>query len=278
METLVPAAAWLFTFAGFFLVARSAFRWFDQLSSRFATAGFAPTLQAWLRTVAPRDLKQHVSHSLSLLGEPTSRADEVTGSYLFSGVLAALAAQAVALLAFRQVVPFAAVATAPVVVGFLALDLRSRGRARITQIGRDLPGLLNTLNLLLNAGSTLENALQTVAQTQAGTPLGKELGQLTQDRQMGLDRASAFRALAERVPRDDLRSIAAAIELAERLGTPLAETLQRQSEEIMRRRVENATRMAKEAAVKLALPNTLIMIAIALLIAGGMLPNLTRLL
>lgn len=278
MESLLAASVWVFRFGAWFLAVRAAQLWLQSKQEKYQTQGIADTLRAFLKDVCPKELTAHVKLSVHLLGESSATVPDRCASYLFTAVCVALGMQAMATLLFRQLFPFAAIATFPVVVAFKALDLRSRGRMRMTQIGRDLPGLLNTLNLLLNAGSTLENAIQTAVGSYGGTAIGDELGQLVRDRQVGLDRTSAFRALAERVPRDDIRSIASAIELAERLGTPLAETLERQSDEIMRKRVERATRIAKEAAVKLALPNTLIMIAIALLIGGGMLPNLTRLL
>jgi|CXWL01.1.fsa_nt_gi Flp pilus assembly protein TadB len=277
MEPL-DLAAWSFRFAASFLFVTAALKWLEAQQSKFRTAGVVDTLYAFLRENCPAELNAHVSLSTHLLGESSAKVRDVCANFLFTAFSAALGMQAVATLLFGQLVPFAAVATFPVVLGFQALTLRSRGRERMTKVGRDLPGLLNTLNLLLNAGSTLENAIETAVDSYRGTAIGDELGQLVRDRQMGLDRTSAFRALAARVPRDDVRSIAAAIELAERLGTPLAETLERQSNEIMRIRLESASRIAKEAAVKLALPNTLIMIAIALLIGGGMLPNLVRLL
>lgn len=274
----VEIAAWIFRFTAAFLFVRAGLKWLEAQQARFRTAGVVDTLYAFLRETCPSELKAHVGLSVHLLGESSAKVPDLCANFLFNALSAALGLQAVTTIFFGQLVPFAALATFPVVLGFQALTLRSNGRERMTRVGRDLPGLLNTLNLLLNAGSTLENAIETAVGSYRGTAIGDELGQLVRDRQMGLDRTSAFRALAERVPRDDVRSIAASIELAERLGTPLAETLARQSNEIMRIRLESASRIAKEAAVKLALPNTLIMIAIALLIGGGMLPNLVRLL
>jgi pilus assembly protein TadC len=277
MEAL-DLAAWGFRFAASFLFVTAGLKWLEAQRARFRTAGVVDTVYAFLRETCPKELTAHVGLSIHLLGESSSKVPDLCAKFLFTALSAALGMQVVATILFGQLVPFAAIATFPVVMGFQALTLRSQGRQRMTRVGRDLPGLLNTLNLLLNAGSTLENAIETAVESYRGTAIGDELGQLVRDRQMGLDRTSAFRALAARVPRDDVRSIAAAIELAERLGTPLAETLERQSNEIMRIRLESASRIAKEAAVKLALPNTLIMIAIALLIGGGMLPNLVRLL
>lgn len=278
MDLLFSVSAWFFRFGASFLFVRSAQKWLESQQAKFRTPGVADTLRAFLREKCPPELKAHVGLSLRFLGESSAKVPDLCGDFLFTALSVSLGMQLGATLLFGQLVPFAAIATFPVVLGFQALDLRSRGKLRMTRIGRDLPGLLNTLNLLLNAGSTLENAIETAVGSYKGTAIGDELAQLVNDRQMGLDRTSAFRALATRIPRDDVRSIAAAIELAERLGTPLAETLERQSAEIMRVRLENASRVAKQAAVKLALPNTLIMLAIALLIGGGMLPNLTRML
>ncbi len=284
METILDIVPWLLTFGAFTAVALAVQKWLIFQQNAHDAPDVVAGVRAFLMDYHPQNgfiapmhayFVAHVEKSVALLGEPPSRVREICGQYLFTGVTAGLIGQAFATLAFGQILPFAFVFILPVAVSSQCLQLRLGGDVRIKQIGRDLPRFLNTLTLLVSAGSTLENGLQTASRAYAGTALGDEVRKLLRDRDVGMDRTSTFFALADRIPRADVRSLAGAIETSDRLGTPLAQTLEDQATAIMRDRLERASRLGKEAAVKLALPNTLILLAIALLIIGGVVQNLT---
>ena len=62
-----------------------------------------------------------------------------------------------------------------------------------------------------------------------------------------------------------------AINLGEELGTPIGQTLRVQADAIRMRRTQRAEKLAGEASNKMALPNTLIMLANILLILAPLL-------
>jgi len=74
---------------------------------------------------------------------------------------------------------------------------------------------------------------------------------------------------------EDLLALVLSLDIADNLGTPTTATLKKESETIRSRRLQRAERMAREAGPKMALPNTMIMVANVLLILGPFLPKLS---
>lgn len=147
--------------------------------------------------------------------------------------------------------------------------LRSAARERLGAILRRLPYAMDLMVLVVEAGGTLDEALETVtASRREGDPLAVELSAALAEVGAGGTRSAAFRRLAERLDLDELTSLVAALERAQATGAPVAETLEAQSEMVQRRRMQRAEKLAVEAPVKMMFPNMLILIAVLLIVLG----------
>lgn len=140
-------------------------------------------------------------------------------------------------------------------IGFLVPDvwLSHVRQRRQQQIRVALPEALDLLALAVRAGLGLEQGLAEVTREVEG-PLGTELARMLKEQQLGRTRHEAITALKERNSDEDLQRLTAALLHADRLGTPIAQTLQVQANELRRRRRSRARETAGKAPVKLLVP------------------------
>jgi tight adherence protein C len=161
------------------------------------------------------------------------------------------------------------------VFGIPGWNLRSKAQRRVAQIAHRLPYSLEVVVLATETGAGLDEALGILVREDPANPLHEEFDQVLRDAHLGLKRKEALRAMSERIGTEDLASLVMALDIAEDLGTPMAETLKKQAEAIKTARLQRAERMAKEAGPKMAIPNTMIMVANVLLILAPFLPKLS---
>jgi hypothetical protein len=202
--------------------------------------------------------------------------DDVVGESMLYAVLAASAAWVVTVAvggAWWNLLP--AMAAVIAVFGIPGWNLRSKAQRRVAQIAHRLPYSLEVVVLATETGAGLDEALGILVREDPANPLHEEFDQVLRDAHLGLKRKEALRAMSERIGTEDLASLVMALDIAEDLGTPMAETLKKQAEAIKTARLQRAERMAKEAGPKMAIPNTMIMVANVLLILAPFLPKLT---
>jgi tight adherence protein C len=156
-------------------------------------------------------------------------------------------------------------------------NLRARANRRIVKLTRRLPYSLEVVVLASEAGAGFEESLGILVREAPDEPLHEEFDQVLRDAHLGKTRREALKAMAARVDTEDILSLVMAMEIAEDLGTPVAATLKTQAEAIRGNRLQRAERLAREAGPKMALPNTMIMVANVLLILAPFLPKLTML-
>ncbi len=287
MGTLVESAVLLFTFAtaaalaSFLLapgeseaVVRARIRALRQAAERSAAAAAGdPDLSEPLsrRVLAPalarlRDLvlrwtpggwRAKLDQRLRQAGEPMD-----AGSFVVLVVLAGLAGAGILgwVLASGNVSGLSpAVRTALWVVGTGAAAglpsfwLGSAVQRRRTAIQRSLPEALDLLCVAVEAGLSLDGAVQKLSERLPG-PLTEELARTLMEMNLGSTREQAWRHLAARVDLPDLRTVTAAIVQAERLGTSLAHVLRIQAGEMRSRRRQRAEERARQVPVKLLFP------------------------
>lgn len=133
------------------------------------------------------------------------------------------------------------------------LLLYSQGQKRQFAISRELPEALDLLALTVRAGLGFEQGVAAVVEEVSG-PLGIELDRVLKEQQLGRSRRDALVALHDRNRSEELRSLVSALLHAERLGTPIADTLYVQARELRRRRRALARERAGKAPVKLLFP------------------------
>ena len=147
------------------------------------------------------------------------------------------------------------VALGSVLFGFFGPDLVLRQKADKRQqlIRRSLADTVDQLVISVRAGLGLDAAIARVARTTEG-PLASELARVVQDSRAGVPRATALAALAERVRVPELRQVVVALAQAEKLGVPVAQTLQVQAGELRLKRRQHAEEQAMKLPVKILFP------------------------
>jgi tight adherence protein C len=159
-----------------------------------------------------------------------------------------------------------------VLVALTAWLLRRRlavlARQRLTLIKRRLPFLLDLLTLLMEAGSSLLQALDEAVHEFRGQPVAEEFGRVLADIRMGRTRTEAFLAMRERLQDAEVGGVIGSIIQGEHLGTPLAQVFRMQADVLRVKRTQRAETIAAEAGVQMLLPGILVMAAAVLVILG----------
>lgn len=140
-------------------------------------------------------------------------------------------------------------------IGYLAPDLAvyNSGLKRTEEIRLKLPDALDLLDLCVESGLSLQAAMAKVAEVQSG-PVAQEFARVLQEMRLGVARADALQALADRATQEDLRQLVAAIIQAESLGIPIAGVLKEQANEMRAKRSSRARELAQKVPVKILAP------------------------
>lgn len=127
---------------------------------------------------------------------------------------------------------------------------------RQERIRRGIPDGLDLLLVCVEAGSSVESAIQRVARDMvaAHPDLAGELAVVVRKTKAGAPRADALRGLYERTGVDELRTIAASIVQSERWGTSITKVLRVSADTLRRKRRQSAERRASTAPIKMTIP------------------------
>jgi tight adherence protein C len=152
--------------------------------------------------------------------------------------------------------------------------LYQKAAHRTVKIERALPDALDLLSISVEAGLAFDAALAQVARNTEG-PLAAEFARVLQEMQIGLGRANALRALAERSSLPDLRSFCSAMVQADAFGIPIGQVLRVQSGEIRVKRRQRAEEAAQKIPVKIMVPLVLFILpALFIAVLGPAIINL----
>jgi tight adherence protein C len=99
--------------------------------------------------------------------------------------------------------------------------------------------------------------------------LAEELQLVTLESQMGIPRSEALANLAVRTGLDEVRSLTAIINQAERFGTSIAKALRNQSDALRTKRRQAAEERAQKTTVKLMAPLILFIFPAILVVLAG---------
>jgi tight adherence protein C len=124
-------------------------------------------------------------------------------------------------------------------------------RSQIMQ--RQLPDSIDMLTISVEAGLGFDAALTQVARNTTG-PLAQEFFRVLQEMQIGMGRAEAMRALADRTNIQDIKIFVGAMVQAEQFGIPIAQVLRIQSKEMRLKRSQRAEEKAQKLPVKIIFP------------------------
>ena len=149
--------------------------------------------------------------------------------------------------------------------------LGSRARKRQAKMGRELSDILDLLITCIESGLGIYEALRTVgreAQRQERL-LGGELMLLSAEIGAGSSLAQALRSLAERTGVDDLKSVAAILIQSEKLGAQMAPALRACSDSLRTKRRMRAEEAAQKSTIKMLFPLVLFVLPAMLIVIIG---------
>ena len=155
----------------------------------------------------------------------------------------------------------------------LRRNLANRARTRLTRIKRRLPFFLDLLTLLMEAGSSLLQALEEAVHEFRGQPVSQEFGRVLADIRLGRTRTESLLAMRDRLQDGEVGGVIGSIIQGENLGTPLAQVFRMQADVLRVKRSQRAEAIAGEAGVQMLLPAVLVMAATVIVILGPFVLN-----
>jgi len=134
--------------------------------------------------------------------------------------------------------------------------LGSAIKRRREKIKLSLPDGLDLLSICMEAGLGLDQAVVRVGQElRVSHPqLSEELLQVNFEQRAGVQRIAAWKAMADRVNVENVRSFVAMLIQTDRFGTPISKSLGIFSEALRTQRRQQAEEMAAKTTIKLVLP------------------------
>lgn len=164
------------------------------------------------------------------------------------------------------------------VLGFVVPIWSLHGQAvkRTARIAKQLPYTLDLISLVMQAGATFREAIDTLVRDHPEDDLNQELNVAMQEIDFGTTRSAALANLAERIPLDSLRSVVGAVNQAESLGAPLATTLKLQADMLRQQRSVRAEKLSASASLRILVPSMLILMSVVLIVFAPMIIRYVR--
>lgn len=158
-------------------------------------------------------------------------------------------------------------------IGFLLPDLwlSSAISSRQENIRHSLPDTLDLMVISVESGLGLDAALQRVGDEMRHVHpiLSEEFQIVTLESQMGIPRSEALGNLSTRTGVEEVRSLVAIVNQAERFGTSIAKALRNQSDALRTKRRQAAEERAQKTTVKLMAPLILFIFPAILVVLAG---------
>lgn len=149
--------------------------------------------------------------------------------------------------------------------------LKMRTKANQLALTNALSDALDLMVVCIEAGLTIDAAMQRVGQELAGAhpSLSRELGLTHMETRVGLSRADALRNLGQRTGNSALASLSSMLIQAERFGTSIADALRIHSETLRINRQMAAEELAGKASVKMSFPLVLCIFPSTFIVLAG---------
>ena len=158
-------------------------------------------------------------------------------------------------------------------VGFYApnIYLSNQAQKRRANIVQVFPDALDLLLICVEAGMSIEAALQKVAQEigSSSPELAEELSLLTAEMSYLPERRMAYEGLSKRVNYPGIKSVMTAMIQAERYGTPLGNALRVMAKENREMRMSSAEKKAAALPAKLTVPMILFFLPVLFIVILG---------
>ena len=121
-----------------------------------------------------------------------------------------------------------------------------------------------------------ERAVQTLIRDAPEEDMNQELRIALSEIEFGATRAAALSHLAKRIPLEPLHSVIAAINQAEKLGTPLSTILKLQADMLRMHRGVRAEKLSASASLRILVPSTMILMAVVVIVFSPMIIRALR--
>lgn len=153
-------------------------------------------------------------------------------------------------------------------VGFWApmWALRESARKRTTSISKKVPYTLDLIALMMEAGASFTEAIDTCVRDEPDDQFNQELKLVQAEIEFGTPRSGALMNMARRIPLDSLRGVVGAINQSEALGTPLSTILKNQASMLRHLRSVRAEELAAKASLRILIPSMFILLAVVLVV------------
>jgi tight adherence protein C len=220
-------------------------------------APFIRRARAFLSRRTPEAQRQALELLIDGAGRPGNlSATDVT---LIKYAFAVLGLVAGALLAFPRFNPLVSVlvVVALTALGFYSVPLwlRSRAASRRGQIQRALPDAIDLMVISVEAGLSLDAALQQVGTKMKGkSPIGDEFERVVTEIHLGNTRQDALYAMGNRTGLDDVNQLVQALSQSEQMGVPVAKMLRTHSESARAVRRQRAQERGGRAGLMMLFP------------------------
>ena len=221
--------------------------------------------------LTPLDLNSRINRLLVLAGNPPAwDAERVVALKIIGGVAGVfLGGMLMTMVPFPSLVKIVMVSVFAL-LGYTipSAQLRAMANGRQKGIQRQLSDVMDLLTISVEAGLGLDAAIAQVTRNVPG-PLAEELMRLSQEVQIGVGRADAFRHLGERVEISELRGFTLAMVQADLFGVSIANVLRAQSRELRHKRRQRAEEIAQKIPVKLLFPMIFLVLPATFIIVLG---------
>jgi tight adherence protein C len=159
----------------------------------------------------------------------------------------------------------------PLAFGFMYPNfwLGSKVKNRQGLILRELPHVIDLLNICVGAGLDFMVAVTRVTQGFRSSPLIDEFNTMLKEIQMGSSRRVALKNLAVRINSPEISSFVRTLLQADKMGTPIAEALKMQAEEVRFRRFQRGEEQGLKAPIKLLFPLLFFILPVVMIIVAG---------
>ncbi|TAM38546.1 type II secretion system F family protein [bacterium] len=228
----------------------------------------------WLPLTARfKDFEQRIPFSTEAIRRRLIKAGLPMGvlEFLAFKALAIIFVPAVALIFLSNNLPKNMVLAVSLAVGFFIPEmwLNQKIGKRLHNIRRDLPNIIDLLNLCVSGGMDFMLAVNRVVKDLKPCDLTRELGEVYRETQVGKSRREALKNFGWRVDMPEVHSFVRTLIQADRMGTPMSEALNVQSEEMRVRRFQHGESMALKAPIKLLFPLFAFILPVVMIIVGG---------
>lgn len=242
---------------------------------------FIDPLVSMFAAVVPRlgveNHRARVQRKLVLAGNPQGHtAETFIGECLTYSLLAYLATMMLFLIAEGAIRPFHGILPAVVIYFVPHLNLGGAVERRRVLIDRHMPYFLDLVTLTMGAGSTFLEACETITQGTLRSPLIEEVRIMMHETRAGTRFQDALLNMTRRSESEELALMVQGVRQGEELGTPLVEVFERQAETNRFRRSQRGEQTAAKLPNRLAVPNTLLMFSVLLLLFGPIIVKAAR--